>query len=62
VGGAGFETGLSYGSSYAFGMAGYASGPRLVFSWAGELRYFQVPPALEPLGPEHSYQPVPASP
>jgi hypothetical protein len=61
VAGAGFKNGLSYGSSYAFGVAGYASGPRLVFSWAGELRYFQVPPGPEPLGPEHSYQLVPAS-
>ena len=61
VAGAGFKNGLSHGSSYAFGVAGYAPGPRLVFSWAGELRYFQVPPGAEPLGPEHSYQLVPAS-
>ena len=61
VAGAGFKNGLSHGSSYAFGVAGYAPGPRLVFSWAGELRYFQVPPGAEPLGPEHSYQRVPAS-
>jgi hypothetical protein len=61
VAGAGFKNGLSHGSSYAFGVAGYAAGPRLVFSWAGELRYFQVPPGPEPLGPEHSYQLVPAS-
>jgi hypothetical protein len=61
VAGAGFQTGLAYGSSYAFGVAGCASGPRLVFSWAGELRYFQVAPGPEPLAPQRPFQPVPAS-
>ena len=42
VAGAGFQTGLSYGNSYALGLAGYAPGSRLVFSWAGELRYFRA--------------------
>jgi hypothetical protein len=49
VAGAGFETGRSYGGSYAFGLAGYVPGPKLVFSWAGELRYFGVPPGPEPV-------------
>jgi len=49
VAGAGFQTGLSYGNSYAMGLAGYVPGQKLVFSWAGELRYFSVPPRAEPL-------------
>ena len=62
VAGAGFQTGLSYGNSYAFGLAGYAPGSRLVFSWAGELRYFQVPPGIEPLVAGSAGPPVLASP
>lgn len=50
VAGAGFETGRSFGNSYAFALAGYAPGSKLVFSWADELRYFRVPPGAEPLG------------
>ncbi|MGA3218649.1 MAG: hypothetical protein ABSE77_06175 [Acidimicrobiales bacterium] len=61
VAGAGFETGLSYGNSYTLGLAGYAPGSRLVFSWAGELRYFRVAPSIEPLASSHAGQPVPVS-
>jgi hypothetical protein len=61
VAGAGFETGLSYGNSYALGLADYVPGSRLVFSWAGKLRYFRVPPGLEPLASGHGTQPLPAS-
>ena len=61
VAGAGFQTGLSYGNSYAFGLAGYVPGSKLVFSWAGELRYFRVPPGPEPLASGHAEPPLPAS-
>ena len=60
--GAGFQTGLSYGNSYALGLAGYAPGSRLVFSWAGELRYFRAPPGIEPLVAGSAGPPVLASP
>jgi hypothetical protein len=53
VAGAGFATVGPYGSSYAFGLTGYVPGSALAFSWAGELRYFALPPGIEPLAPGH---------
>ncbi len=61
VAGGGFDASRPSGSSYTFGLAGPAPGARLVFSWAGELRYFSVLPGIEPLASGRSYQPVAAA-
>jgi hypothetical protein len=62
VAGGGFQLGRPGASSYTFALAVPAPGTKLVFSWAGELRYFRVPPGIEPLAPGRGKQPLPASP
>jgi hypothetical protein len=62
VAGGGFQLGRPGASSYTFALAVPAPGTKLVFSWAGELRYFGVPPGIEPLAPVRDSQPLPASP
>ncbi len=62
VAGGGFLRGRPGRSSYTFALA--VPGPRakLVFSWASELQYFNIPPGIEPLASSRSIQLVPASP